>query len=231
MKYNNNGRQTFSIFHDTNESDLRKWHTPYAELFTKGVVLDVGCGPGVFLDILRDRNIEAWGIDVDEDVVKQAQQRGHKVFCKSAKELKFAAQDFAGIHISHLIEHLWGEEMLGLMVDSAACLQPNGVLIIRTPNWGNAHVSGGGFWDDYTHKRPYSLRQLVKILNDLGLEVIYKGFEPFGWEDTYIVGKKVMDHKNPSQPKELKWPKYAMPNRRNLTDRLRIKLRDWLHRP
>lgn len=51
-------------------------------------------------------------------------------------------------------------------------------------------MAGGGFWDDYTHKRPYSLRQLEKMLVDMGMKITASGHEPFGWEDTFVIARK-----------------------------------------
>jgi SAM-dependent methyltransferase len=184
-------KQKFTLFHAADDGFLRDWHSAYLPAF-KGAkkVIDLGCGPGVFLDLLRENGINGIGLDIDPAVVAQAITRGHQAFVATDKELSKFATGADGIHISHVIEHLWGDEMLALLKTCAEALSPGGVLVVRTPNWSNPNVCGGGFWDDYTHKRPYSLKQLNQIFVDLGLTVTAKGFEPFGWGDTYIIGRR-----------------------------------------
>ena len=55
--------QKYSLFHGTEEERLKQWHTPYADMLAQhGPVLDVGCGPGYFADLLRERGrrVSGW---------------------------------------------------------------------------------------------------------------------------------------------------------------------------
>ena len=148
---------------------------------------DVGCGPGYALDLLRDRGILAFGIDYDPAMVAAAKRRGHKAVLGDHTTLATMPRAFTGVHLSHIIEHLWGDEAIALLEGAKSALQPGGMLIVRTPNWGNAIVRHGGFWLDHTHKRPYPRELLEKLLTDLGFEMMQTGYEPTGWEDTYVV--------------------------------------------
>jgi SAM-dependent methyltransferase len=184
-------KQDFSVFHTLEIATLREWHIPYAALFNgASKVVDLGCGTGVFLTLLEEAGVQCIGLDIDMALVEQLKSSGHSVFHASHLDLCTHAQGCDGIHISHVIEHLWGDEMKTLLEDCVASLAANGLLVIRTPNWSNKYVSGGGFWDDYTHKRPYSLRQLEKMLVDMGMRITASGNEPFGWEDTFIIARK-----------------------------------------
>jgi len=187
------GEQRYSLFHssDAAEPGLKAWHRPYAEAF-RGCsdVLDLGCGPGYFLDLLRDRGIRGVGIDFDPAMVRAARGRGHDAREGDHNLVATFHEAFDGIHLSHVIEHLWGDEAVGLLEASYGALRPGGLLIVRTPNWGNATVRHGGFWLDHTHKRPYPLELLMKIATDLGLAPVRSGYEPTGWEDTYLLLRK-----------------------------------------
>lgn len=183
--------QEFSIFHEIEAAKMSEWHVPYAALFREcNWVVDLGCGTGTFLNLLKDNGVRGVGMEIDGKLANQLNKAGHTVYHATHKDIREYAIGFDGIHISHLIEHLWGEEMKTVLEDCRDCLLPNGLLVIRTPNWSNKNVSGGGFWDDYTHVRPYSLRQLERMLTDMGMVVTASGYEPFGWEDTYLVARK-----------------------------------------
>ncbi len=186
------GEQRYSLFHsDAAEPGLKAWHTPYADAFRGCAdVLDLGCGPGYFLDLLRERGIRGVGIDLDPAMVRAAQARGHDARAGDHRTVATFAEAFDGIHLSHVIEHLWGDDAVGLLEASAAALRPGGLMIVRTPNWGNATVRHGGFWLDHTHKRPYPLELLAKIAGDLGLTVARAGYEQGGWEDTFLLLRK-----------------------------------------
>jgi glycosyltransferase involved in cell wall biosynthesis len=182
--------QQFSIFHDGAEAGLKAWHAPYAVAFGPGRVADVGCGPGYFLDLLRERGVLGFGIDIDPAMVDAAKRRGHEAVAGDHTTLATMPDAFTGVHLSHIIEHLWGDDAVALLEGAKTALKPGGMLIVRTPNWGNATVRHGGFWLDHTHKRPYPKELLEKLLTDLGFETLQAGFEPGGWEDTYVVSRK-----------------------------------------
>jgi glycosyltransferase involved in cell wall biosynthesis len=179
--------QQFSLFHDGAEAGLKAWHAPYIAAFGPGRVADIGCGPGYVLDLLRERGILGFGIDNDPAMVAAAKRRGHGAALGDHTTLATMPGAFTGVHLSHIIEHLWGDDAVALLAGAKAALQPGGMLIVRTPNWGNATVRHGGFWLDHTHKRPYPRELLEKLLTDLGFEIMQAGSEPGGWEDTYIV--------------------------------------------
>ncbi len=182
--------QRFSIFHDGAEAGLKAWHAPYANAFGPGRVADVGCGPGYFLDLVRARGIATFGIDLDPAMVEATARRGHEAVVGNHRTLADMPAAFSGVHLSHIIEHLWGDEAVELLEAAQTALQPGGVLIVRTPNWGNATVRHGGFWLDHTHKRPYPRELLEKLLGDLGFEIVQSGNEQGGWEDTFVLARK-----------------------------------------
>lgn len=184
--------QRFSLYHsEGNEGSLKAWMAPYAELFRgRRRVLDVGCGPGVFLELLRERGVEGEGLDTDPDMVAACRAKGFVASVGTAEALRATPGAYDGIHLGHIIEHMTGDAAVALLEQCTQALAPGGLLLVRTPNWANEQVRMGGFWLDHTHVRPYPLPLLERIFLDLGLEIAQQGHEPYGWEDAYIVGRK-----------------------------------------
>ena len=139
-------------------------------------VLDIGCGKGFFLELLRDDNIPAEGIDAEEEMIKFCSKKGLKVFQSNALlflEGKIKAYD--GIFCSHIIEHMMPEKVLNLFRLCFSVLKPEGVLVIITPNFCNLDVATERFWIDTSHIRPYPLLLLEKMLFHTGFKIIEKG--------------------------------------------------------
>jgi glycosyltransferase involved in cell wall biosynthesis len=180
---------------DGNEASHRAWMAPYADAF-RGCrrVLDVGSGPGTFLDLLRERGIPGLGIDFDPEMVDICRERGLEARVADARQLDATGEQFDGIHAGHVVEHMPGETMVRFLEECYELLQPDGLLIVRTPNWDNETVRNGGFWLDHTHVRPYPLPLLERIFLDIGLDVVVKGAEPGGWNDLFIAGRRPAAH-------------------------------------
>jgi SAM-dependent methyltransferase len=183
--------QKYSTFHAEEEAVLNEWHQPYVDVFRgRGPVLDIGCGLGLFADVLRDSGIASVGIDFDPDMVKASTDRGHTAILGNETFLETMKERFVGIHISHVIEHLWGEDAVRLLERCWLVLDETGVLVIRTPNWERAAVRRRVFWMDHTHRRPYSVNLLNKILTDIGFTILAAGHEPYGHKDVFVVAAK-----------------------------------------
>jgi 2-polyprenyl-3-methyl-5-hydroxy-6-metoxy-1,4-benzoquinol methylase len=151
----------------------------YVRLFLdRGVqaVLDVGCGRGLFGELLRDAGLRFRGIDASPEAIEECRKRGfHAV--ERVDALDFVAQQlaagerFPGIFCSHLVEHLQAGPATGFLEGCARLLAPGGRLIVVTPNPQNPAVLGHHFWLDPTHVRPYPRPLLESILESSGLAI------------------------------------------------------------
>lgn len=198
------GGQKFSLYHSAGKEDgMLKWLAPYAERFLGcRKVLDIGCGPGYFMELLRERGIGCEGVDYDEAMVAACRERGLNAYVMDARGLTALSEKYDGIHAGHVIEHMPGEDAIRLLANCADLLLPGGKIVLRTPNWANKTVREGGFWLDHTHVRPYPPDLLERVFTDLGLKVVEKGFEPFGWEDTVVVAVKPLVETDQKYPAE-----------------------------
>jgi glycosyltransferase involved in cell wall biosynthesis len=152
-------------------------------------VLDFGCGTGVFLEMLRERGIGGLGIDRDPDMVAQTQARSLEAIVGDASAVARFHAEFDGIHAAHVLETMWGDEVIAFLRAALDALRPDGLLVLRAWNWENPAVRERTFWFELSHKRPYSLVTLREALVDLGMHVVGAGYEPSGAQDVYVVAR------------------------------------------
>jgi SAM-dependent methyltransferase len=118
-------------------------------------VLDVGCGRGEFLDLLKEAGIEARGVDIDEGMVEHCREKGHDVELADANAyLERQADDSLGaIFAAQVIEHLPYEELVRFFSLAGAKLAPGAVFIAETVN-PHSLPALKAFWVDPTHRNP-----------------------------------------------------------------------------
>jgi len=152
----------------------------YVPLFPRGPVLDLACGRGEFLELLRDAGIEAEGIDLDDGMVQAARGAGLTVQHADALAGLRGRPDRSaqGIFSAHFVEHLQPDELEQVIKESARVLAPGGVFVAATPNAACLSVMGHDFWRDPTHIRFYDPRLLAFYCAHAGLEVVTTGENP-----------------------------------------------------
>lgn len=121
-----------------------------------GVVLDIGCGRGEWLSLLRRNNIATRGIDLNVSMVAEARALGLDVldgdaiaYLRSLPENSLAA--VTGFHI---VEHLAFKDLVTLFDEARRALMPGGIVLFETPNPENLVVGACTFNYDPTHNKP-----------------------------------------------------------------------------
>jgi SAM-dependent methyltransferase len=143
---------------------------PYFE-GASGAVLDLGCGRGEFLGLLRSANVEAYGVDRDEAMIRHCQRLGHAVVEDDAVAHieAVAPGTIGGVFCAHLIEHLVPARALRLVRGAYAALAPGGWFVLETPN-PETLLALSAFYTNFTHVKPYHPRALEWLLTHLGFE-------------------------------------------------------------
>lgn len=119
-------------------------------------VVDVGCGRGEWLEVLRDAGIESYGIDVNNVVVERCRARGLDVRNADALvHLRQVPEGSVGVVTGfHVAEHLALDALVQLIDAAFVALKPGGLLVLETPNPTNITVGAAAFWLDPTHLKP-----------------------------------------------------------------------------
>ena len=158
-------------------------------------VLDVGCGRGEWLELLREGKLEAIGIDLNEAMVAQCKERGLKVVLGDAIEFLRNLPDRSQGAVTgfHIIEHLPLEVLIQLLMHSRRVLKPGGIAIFESPNCKNLMVGACNFNIDPTHRNPVFPETAQFMLETQGFErVTLKYLSPV---DTTTLGK--IDEESP----------------------------------
>jgi O-antigen chain-terminating methyltransferase len=119
-------------------------------------VLDLGCGRGEWLRLLRETHLPAVGVDTNAAFVLENQEDGLEVIeADMLEHLRKAADGSVGaITLFQVVEHVDVATLLQVFIEAARALRPEGVLIAETPNALNLQVAAANFWIDPTHLRP-----------------------------------------------------------------------------
>ena len=141
-------------------SDRLKVYLPLIEKANVGTpdapILDVGCGRGEWLELLKESGYISRGLDINRVMIEQCQARGLEAieadvinYLQSLPENSLGA--VTGFHI---IEHLPFKTLMRLFSETVRVLKPQGLVIFETPNPDNVLVGSNTFYLDPTHINP-----------------------------------------------------------------------------
>lgn len=135
-------------------------------------IVDLGCGRGEWLELLRDQGLVASGIDLNESMIEQCRERGLDVTRADALEFVCELPDDAQRAITgfHIIEHLPFGMLVRLVRESFRALQPGGMMVFESPNCKNLIVGACNFYIDPTHRNPIFPETAQFILESVGFE-------------------------------------------------------------
>jgi O-antigen chain-terminating methyltransferase len=137
-------------------------------------VLDIGCGRGEFLEIMREANIPAVGIDLSRESVAICRLKGLEA--ETADLFTYVAglpeESLDGIFCAQVVEHLPPERLPEMIQLCAGRLMRNGVLVIETPNPECLAIFATHFYLDPTHARPVPHPLLAFYLEEFGVGVM-----------------------------------------------------------
>jgi SAM-dependent methyltransferase len=135
---------------------IRERQRRYVEDFREaGPVLDVGCGRGELLQLLREAGVDARGIDADADMVAYARGEGLEVEQADLVEYLERLEDgsLGGIFMGQVVEHLPPGVLVRSLELAARKLRGGGVLVAETIN-PVSPLALRHYFADLTHAQP-----------------------------------------------------------------------------
>lgn len=150
---------------------------------TRKSVLDIGTGPGLFLDVGRNLSWDATGIEPSTKAVEYATQQGLDViegFFDEEMVDKLGGKGFNFVHMSQVLEHVLDPgEVLSL---SRQILASDGLLCVVVPNDFNQLQNVLHTYDNYEpwwivpehHINYFSFASLRQLMEKQGFEVVYE---------------------------------------------------------
>lgn len=140
-----------------------------------GVVVDVGCGGGLFLKMLRERGRPVLGLETSHSAASAAWNRNRvAVICGDLSKSPIERGGCAAVTMFHVLEHL--HDPVGYLRSARDLLLPGGRLIVQVPNASSwQFLMFGEHWngvDVPRHLVNYRQRDLENLLEYCGLEVV-----------------------------------------------------------
>jgi 2-polyprenyl-3-methyl-5-hydroxy-6-metoxy-1,4-benzoquinol methylase len=123
---------------------------------TNSPIVDLGCGRGEWLEVLRDEGLVGRGVDTNRVFLHACQEMSLDVTGSDAlqylRDLK--PSSVGAITSFHLIEHLPMKVLIAMIDESLRVLKPGGIVVLETPNPENLQVGACNFYTDPTHRNP-----------------------------------------------------------------------------
>jgi len=137
------------------------------------MLLDLGCGNGIWLAAARQLGWETQGVEIDPQAVRSARAAGLDVIEAGYEIIADWAESFDCVICSHVIEHVY--DPLALLRNIYSCLKPGGVALISLPNAGSEVLSiVGGSWRGLEAPRHLAIpdyNEFLGIVKRMGFQV------------------------------------------------------------
>ena len=164
-------------------------------------ILDVGCGDGFHLNLLRKFGRKGWkleGVDIDKRAVAAATRSGLQVHLGTIEDIDLPCESYDLVFMIQTIEHIEkpGEVLLAIK----KLLRKGGQLIIVTDNTDSIDFKlfKSSYWGGYHFPRHWNLfngNSLTKLAKKTGFEIqdLTTIISPVNW--VYSIHNVLVDQK------------------------------------
>lgn len=177
-----------------------------------GKVLDIGCGRGEFMALLRSLGYEPAGLEPGAEAARRGREEsGLDIVHGSLGETKLPAERFDAVTFWHVLEHM--PEPSGALKEAFKALRPGGVVIVAAPDFSGwqPHAFRENWFgvDAPRHLSHFTRDTLGKILTAAGFSDPRFGHCGFRYETAMLVRSalpglnrmklKALEHRRPSR--------------------------------
>lgn len=127
----------------------------------EAIILDIGSGEALFASYhnLENKYENIYLLDGNKEIINHLRKGFNNAILYTAPErLPFKDSTVSYIHCSHLVEHLYFQELYELLREIDRVLEKNGILVISSP------LFYYGFYNDLSHTKPYNPTVFLKYL-------------------------------------------------------------------
>ena len=167
-------------------------------------IVDIGCGDGFHLELLRDFGKKTWkleGVDADKRAAWMAEKKGLKVHCGLLENLQLPRESFDLALLIMTVEHVADPPQL--LRDVRSLLKPGGRLVIVTDNtdsldfklFKKRHWGGYHFPRHWNLFNPATLRRLAEKTG-FEVEKLTTQVSPVNW--VYSIRNRLTDKGAPA---------------------------------
>ncbi len=153
-------------------------------------ILDIGCGDGLFTQLLVDAGITIIGVDDDEDGLRVAQEATAAAIKPamfvpgSAYNIPFLSTAMGGAMLLDVIEHLHNPTRA--IREIARVMKPGTPLLLSTPEWRYGSMS-----DPVHHAHEFTQAELMRLLTAEGLFTVERSARIGGvYRDLVLVARR-----------------------------------------
>lgn len=154
--------------------DWSKYLSKFVSMLNGKKVLDFGCGNGRDLGFFAGKNLDCYGIDYSDELLKIAKQRVPSTKISKMnffKTLDFPSKHFDGIWACASILHVPQEKLSFVLSETKRVLKDDGVLFISVKKGAGEKFIKDDFGKGERFFSLYSKDRLKKILEKSGLDV------------------------------------------------------------
>lgn len=134
-------------------------------------VVDVGCGRGEFLGLLREAGVMARGVDMDADMVAQCRAEGLDVEQSDAVHYLEMVDpgSLDGIFAAQVVEHLPPRKLVQFLSAARTALAAGGLIVLETINPASLSALRN-YFADLTHVQPLVAETLAFLVETAGFK-------------------------------------------------------------
>ena len=170
--------------------EIRSRLEAYVPIFSGATdVLDIGCGRGEFLNLLREHGIGGRGLDLNHEMVEVCRAQGLEAVEGDALGYlrSLPDQSLGGLFAAQVAEHLEPDYLLELLEEAFVKLQPGSAIVLETINVSSWFAFFSSYIRDITHVRPLHPDTLSYLLTAHGFQEVTVRFSaPYPERDKLV---------------------------------------------